>query len=205
MFVASSWAMMRSTHRKDHTMNLRQLGGWTLLANALIGVILSVEMLVGGTSTPPPVTIVQLLGFLLFIAGLPSIQASQPQTGRLGQLGLVLLGLGAGIAFIVVAAYLAGSSTSSILFYSSAISALLGGVLVGWLTVRAGVFPSWIGWLLLVTAVLGFAAGYLPSGTLGTVGGFVVGMVSAVPIAGYGWVIVQRTRAAYAQERPAGA
>jgi hypothetical protein len=76
-------------------MTLRQLGGWALLANALIGVLLSLDMLVSGANTPAPLTIVQLIGLLLFIAGLPSIQAIQPQTGRLGQLGLLLLALGA--------------------------------------------------------------------------------------------------------------
>lgn len=186
-------------------MKLRQLGGWALLANAAIGVLLTVEMLIGGGNTPTPVTIVQLLGFLLFIVGLPAIWALQPQTGRLGQLGLALMGLGAGIAFIVVAMYLAGSSTISLVAWSSAIAGGLGSVLVGWLTVKARVFPAWIGWLLLVTAVLNFATGYLSSGTVATLVGFMVGLALALPIAGYGWVIVQRSRASYAKWTPVGA
>jgi hypothetical protein len=191
--------------RNDHSMKLRHLGGWALLASTLIGVFLSVEMLVSGANTPAPITIVQLVGFLLFIAGLPAIQAVQPQTGRLGQLGLVLLGLGAGIAFVVVAVYLAGGSTSSLLPFASALTAVVGSIVVGWVTIRVGVFPVWIGWLLLVTGVLTFATGYLPSGTVATAVNFVVGLASAVPVAGYGWVIVQRSRPSYAQEAAARA
>jgi hypothetical protein len=183
-------------------MALRQLAGWALLANAGIGILLSVDSLIEGGNTPAPITIVNLVAFLLFIVGLPAIQALQPQTGRLGQLGLVLMGLGAGIAFVVVAVYLAGSSISSIVPLSSAITGGLGGVLIGWLTIRAGAFPAWIGWLLLATSVLNFVVGYLSSGTFADIAGFVVGVAMSVPIAGYGWIIVQRTRAAYAGERP---
>jgi len=184
-------------------MTLRQLGGWALLANALIGVLLSLDMLVGGANTPPPVTVVQLIGLLLFIAGLPAIQAMQPQTGRLGQLGLLLLGLGAGIAFIVVAVYLAGGSTPSFLSFTSALTAVVGSVVVGWITIRAKVFPSWIGWLLLVTGVLNFAAGYLPAGMLTTTVDVIVGVATSLPIAGYGWSIVQRTGASYQRQAAA--
>jgi len=178
-------------------MTLRQLGGWALLANALIGVLLSLDMLVSGANTPAPITILQLIGLLLFIAGLPAIQAMQPQAGRLGQVGLLLLALGAGIAFIVVTVYLAGGSTSSVLPFASALTAVTGSVVVGWVTVQARVFPAWIGWLLLATGVLNFAAGYLPAGTLATTAGVIIGLAMSIPIAGYGWIVVQRGTASY--------
>jgi hypothetical protein len=48
------------------------------------------------------VVFVHLLALALFLVGMPAIQATQPQSGRAGQVGLALMGRVAAIAFVVV-------------------------------------------------------------------------------------------------------
>jgi hypothetical protein len=172
-------------------MNLRQAGAYALLANAVIGVLLTIAALVGGGDFPAPVTVIQLLAFLLLIVGLPAIWRAQPQTGRLGQLGLVLMGLGSAIAFVVVSLILAGGAVPEAAPFASALAAGLGGAITGWLAVRAGVFPTWVGWLLLASSVLNFAFGLVPGGAFTTVVSAAVGLASAAAIGGFGWHILK--------------
>jgi hypothetical protein len=103
------------------------------------------------------------LGDLLFLIGLPGIQQSQPQTGRPGQIGLILMGLGALIAIIAnLLIRLAGVEVDDWIPLTSAIAGSLGSLIVGWLTVRANVFRPWIGWLMVVGAILNILAPVLP-------------------------------------------
>jgi hypothetical protein len=76
----------------------------------------------------------------------------------------------------------------------SAVFNLLGSVVIGWLTVRARVFPSMVGWLLVVGGVLNLPGGLAPAGPFTTLLGVVSGLATAVAIAGYGWIIVNSTR-----------
>ena len=76
----------------------------------------------------------------------------------------------------------------------SAVFNAIGSVVVGWLTIRARVFPATAGWLLLVAGVLNLLSGLTPVGLFTTLVGVVSGLAGAVAIAGYGWTIIGSTR-----------
>ncbi len=67
-------------------------------------------------------------------------------------------------------------------------------MVVGWLTIRARVFPAAVGWLLIVGGVLNLLSGLTPAGLFTTLLGIVSGLAGAVAIAGYGWTIIGSTR-----------
>ena len=140
-----------------------RLSGWALILSALIFLFgFAWDHLINGPFTLFTV-LIGLLGDLLFLIGLPGIQQSQPQTGRPGQIGLILMGLGALIAIIAnLLIRLAGVEVDDWIPLTSAIAGSLGSLIVGWLTVRANVFRPWIGWLMVVGAILNILAPVLP-------------------------------------------
>ena len=93
-----------------------------------------------------------------------------------------------------------GSSRNALVPLSSSVCNALGSVVVGWLTIRARVFPAAVGWLLLVGGVLNLLGGLTPAGLFTTLLGIVSGLPGAIASAGYGWTIVRSTR-----ERPQAA
>ena len=139
------------------------LSGWALIISALIFLFgFAWDHLLNGPFTLFTVMI-GLLGDILFLIGLPGIQQSQPQTGRPGQIGLILMGLGAVIAIIAnLLIRLAGVEVDDWIPLTSAIAGSLGSLIVGWLTVRANVFRPWVGWLMMVGAILNILAPVLP-------------------------------------------
>ena len=140
-----------------------RLSGWALILSALIFLFgFAWDHLLNGPFTLFTVMI-GLLGDILFLIGLPGIQQSQPQTGRPGQIGLILMGLGALIAIIAnLLIRLAGVEVDDWIPLTSAIAGSLGSLIVGWLTVRANVFRAWVGWLMMVGAILNILAPVLP-------------------------------------------
>ena len=129
-------------------MKLRTLQGWALLINAVIGLVDILNIVNGGNMS---LFIVDEVLALLFIFGLPAIGVVQPQTGRLGQIGLWCLGIAAGIAFAVMLVFHVSTvQVNTFIPLSSAIFFLVGSVVVGAVTIRAQVFPAAIGWLLIV-------------------------------------------------------
>jgi len=140
-----------------------RLSGWALILSALIFLFgFAWDHLLNGPFTLFTVMI-GLLGDILFLIGLPGIQQSQPQTGRPGQIGLILMGLGALIAIIAnLLIRLAGVEVDDWIPLTSAIAGSLGSLIVGWLTVRANVFRPWVGWLMMVGAILNILAPVLP-------------------------------------------
>jgi len=140
-----------------------RLSGWALILSALIFLFgFAWDHLLNGPFTLFTVMI-GLLGDILFLIGLPGIQQSQPQTGRPGQIGLMLMGLGAVIAIIAnLLIRLAGVEVDDWIPLTSAIAGSLGSLIVGWLTVRANVFRPWVGWLMMVGAILNILAPVLP-------------------------------------------
>lgn len=184
-------------------LDARLVGGWALALNGLIGVLFGV---IGLFSLPRPdaLVAVQLLGILFVIVGLPAIQAMQPTTGWLGWLGIGLMELAAVIAFVVVLlASLTSANIPDAAPFASALAGLIGDILVGLLTIRARVFPAWIGWTLVIWGVANFTGGLLPdiAGLRVVVGLFEI--AGAVAIAGYGWRIIQSPRGASVTARPA--
>ena len=140
-----------------------RLSGWALILSALIFLFgFAWDHLLNGPFTLFTVMI-GLLGDLLFLVCLPGIQQSQPQTGRPGQIGLILMGLGAVIAIIAnLLIRLAGVEVDDWIPLTSAIAGSLGSLIVGWLTVKANVFRPWIGWLMMAGAILNILAPVLP-------------------------------------------
>ena len=140
-----------------------RLSGWALILSALIFLFgFAWDHLLNGPFTLFTVMI-GLLGDILFLIGLPGIQQSQPQTGRPGQIGLMLMGIGAVIAIIAnLLIRLAGVEVDDWIPLTSAIAGSLGSLIVGWLTVRANVFRPWVGWLMMVGAILNILAPVLP-------------------------------------------
>jgi hypothetical protein len=175
---------------------VRRLGGWALLASALLGSVLTIALLLDPSQSTPFADLARLGAPLLLLLGLPALQATQPVTGRAGQVGLGLMGLAAAIAFVVTLRSLTGGADfAPAVPFTSALAAMVGDALVGALTVRARVFPAWVGWLLAVSGVINFGTGLL-SGVLDL---FVLAVVGAglgiAAITGYGWTIVRRGRA----------
>ena len=180
---------------------LRRLGGWVLVANAVVGTVLLLDWALD-LPHPTPLTMLQLLGIILFLIGIPTIQAAQPETGRSGQAGIGLMELGSAIAFVLVLGDLVSNTDfpSSVPF-TSALLGMIGNVLVGVLTIRARRFPVWAGWFLAFSGVINFATGQL-SDAIGfkilTGFGTLMGILA---IAQYGWTIVQAERAEQAEPR----
>jgi hypothetical protein len=130
---------------------------------------------------------------LLFIVGLLAIWAMQPQTGRLGQIGLWCLGLGAGMAFLVRLVILFSSLNVDTPALISALFGMVGSLLVGWVTIRAKVFHPAIGWLLMVGGVLNVVGGLLPAGTSTDLVNIIAGLAQVVALGGYGWTMLRRS------------
>ncbi len=169
----------------------RTIGGWALLTNALLTCFILVVMnIIGGDNT-----IYLVAGevvSLLLITGLLAIWTMQPQTGRLGQLGLWCLGIATGIAFLVRLVLLFSTiDVGDVLPLSSALFGLVGSLLVGWVTIRAKVFHPAIGWLLIVGGVLNVIGGLLPAGIGTTLVGIVTGLAQGAALGGYGWTMLR--------------
>ncbi len=171
-------------------MKLRTLQGWALFITAIIGLVDIANILNGGNT---PLFIVDEVLALLFIFGLLAIGALQPQTGRLGQVGLWCLGMAAGIAFVVTLVYhLSTWQVHPLIPLSSALFFLVGSILVGWLTIRSRVFPAAVGWLLIVGGILNMASGLMPAGLIATTMGVISLLAQSAAFAGYGWIIIRR-------------
>ncbi len=124
-------AGLAATDRKLQSTNLRTIGGWALLANGFVTLLIVIGSAVSGGDAPIFLVASEVLSVLL-ILGLPAIQTLQPQTGRLGQAGLWCLGIATGIAFIVRLILLVSTlNVSDIVLLSSSLFALVGSVVVG--------------------------------------------------------------------------
>jgi hypothetical protein len=168
-----------------------RLSGWALILSALIFLFgFAWDHVLNGPFTLFTVMI-GVLGDLLFLIGLPGIQQSQPQTGRPGQIGLILMGIGTIIAIVAnLLIRLAGVEVPDWMPLTSAIAGSLGSLIVGWLTIRAHVFRPWIGWLMIAGAILNILAPVLPPGAIfiSQLGLF----AQAAALIGYGVTMLQR-------------
>jgi hypothetical protein len=175
-------------------VNTRIIGGWALLINAVLMLVLLIAM----TTSLAGVNFVVIIGEVLsplFIVGLMAIWAMQPHTGRLGQIGLIgvwCLGIGAGIAFIVRLVLLFTTiDVGELIPLSSALFGMVGSLLLGWATIRARAFHPALGWLLIVSGVLNIVGWPLPAGAGQTVVGIITTLAQAGASAGYGWTMLR--------------
>ena len=178
----------------EEQMTTRTIGGWALLINAFLTLVILIAMTasVGGANLS--LMIGEILSLLL-IVGLVAIWAMHPHTGRLGQIGLIgvwCLGIATGIAFLVrLAVLVAVSDVGDLIPLSSALFGLVGSLLLGWATIRAEVFHPAIGWLLIIGGVLNVAGGLLPAGAGTTVVGVITTLAQGAAVAGYGWSLLR--------------
>jgi len=144
-----------------------RLSGWALILSALIFLLGFAWDHLLNVPFSFFTVMVGLFGDILFLLGLPGIQRSQPQTGRPGQIGLTLMGIGTVIAIIAnLLIRLAGVEIDDWIPLTSAIAGSLGSLIVGWLTIRVNVFRPWIGWLMMIGAILNILAPVLPPGAI---------------------------------------
>src|SRR5215211_1356858 len=143
-------------------MNTRRLQGLALILSAIC--VLLIGLIDPRTDM---FDVIATIGVILFILGIPAIYLTQP-TGWLGLAGIVLLELAAlislGFRFEVLP-----SNFESSLAMTSAFLGTLGGVIIGWLTIRQGVFPAWVGWVFLVQGLLNLLVGLFDFGSLASV------------------------------------
>jgi hypothetical protein len=173
-------------------MITRTLGGWALLAN----VFLSLLILIGTNASLGSDALYLVtgeVGCLLLIVGLWAIWTVQPHTGRFGQIGLWCLGIATGIAFLVRLALLFNlSDMGDFIPLSSALFGLVGSLLVGRSTIQAKDFHPAIGWLLMLGGVLNLTGGLLPANTGTTLVGIIAALAQAGALGGYGWTMLRR-------------
>ncbi len=170
-----------------------RLSAWALILSALIFLFgFAWDHVLNGPFIIFTVTL-GLLGSVLFLVGLPGIQQSQPQTERPGQVGLILMGIGAVIAIIAnLLVRLLGMDIGDWVPLISALAGALGSIIVGWVTIRANVFRPWIGWLLVIGATLNVLAPILPPEAIfiSQLGLF----AQSAALIGYGLSMLQRDR-----------
>jgi len=175
-------------------MSLR-LNGQLLLAGA-IGAILSslFSFLIPGPDgitgiNSIPTNVVAVLSGLLLLAGLPALYRAQAkQVGILGLVGVVLLWIAAVSNLLVLTGVQLldltmpgviphpgghGPPPAAVIpAVLGGVLILIGGVIVGITTIRAHVFATAIGWVILISSVLLIPMAFVsgdPNGLLGTI------------------------------------
>lgn len=167
-------------------MSIRRAQGWALIASAVIALL----SIIGSDSSF--FRILFILGAVLLILGVPAIQLVQ-RSGMLGWAGILLIELGAIIALAMNLTATGGSAVvGPAVPLISALAGALGRVIVGWLTTRTRVFPSWTGWAFIAEGVLNFLGGVMAPSLFTSAVGLIVPLVAAAALAGYGWGIVQQ-------------
>src|ERR1700730_3809183 len=155
-----------------------------------------------------------LVGYLLVTVGFPAVyQAQAPRGGRVGAVGflLALAGSALTMAVSIISAHLlpllatstSGAANLNVLltpgnvlasllpvYVLTALSFFPGYVVLGFTTARAGIFPSWSGWVLAAGAVATLAAFGGPPGRPLTVAGSIL---LGAGLAGFGWTLLRRS------------
>jgi hypothetical protein len=181
-----------------------RVSGWILLLAAVLSII---GLLLGfvlpgpqGQNGPSsvPVTIVNLIAGIGFLLGLPSAYLAQRnQVGIVGLIGIIALWLTAFLFDIVLnilpLAIFSGPPTPAsagspppfifALFIIGTLLELIGGILLGLRTIQGRVFPSLIGWILIVAVVLSAVSFPLE----GAVSVIVSTISNALLFVGFGW------------------
>jgi hypothetical protein len=163
---------------------LYRLSGISLLIGGLLTALATLPVLfIGDDSTSTiaaTAALLRVLGGMLIVVGLPGMYLRQAE--RVGLLGLVgflatlfyilILGVAGDTinAFIVpfiasaAPALLKGSLPSGLgnFFIVGGLLGLVGGILLGIVTLRAAILPRWAGLPLIVGAVLSFIGNFLP-------------------------------------------
>lgn len=186
--------------------------GWTLLIGALVSIVSAFLTFAipgpAGQSGPSsiPVSVVSLVGGILILLGLPASYMRQAkQVGRLGLIGFIALWLTA-LLFAIVLSIIGIVAVSSnpasafagppppflmVFFLVGTVLEVIGGALFGIMTIRAHVFPSLIGWMLIVAVILGLV-GFPLSGVISTIVGTVSSVLLFLALAWLGYALASQ-------------
>ena len=162
---------------------LYRLSGGALIAGSLlilINTILGSVLFPGHSSTPQQVvstmwllvTLMAIIGSLLFVIGLPGMYLRQARrTGTLGLVGFILLFFGIllqeavfSTVQVIILPFLAQKApqltgadsqpfSAFLLLIVSGLMYIIGAILLGIATMRAHVFPRWTGILIVVSGI----------------------------------------------------
>jgi hypothetical protein len=203
---------------------LYRASGLALLLGAALLIIgyIPLEVLTAGNDphqylTPMwvVVSLVSLLGEMLFLMGLPGIV---PRVGRLGFVGFVLTFLGgllfAGTSVVnllvfpwlaqVAPTLAAGPPAFLVFFLVAGVLFALGGILLGIATLRAGILPRFAVALLIVGVVLNFV-GILLTGIIATIVAIVAFVFFALPFGWMGYALMSERHVEVTRAEPASA
>ncbi len=164
-------------------MVIRRLQGWALILSAIC-LLLARFLPVSNMSH-----IIAVIGTILFILGVPAIQLFQPE-GLIGWVGILLLE----IAALIVLTFMLGSDGGPALALTSAILGMLGRVTIGWLTIRQDRFPTWAGWIFLISGILNLITGAVDLASASAVVSVVAILLEVIALLGYGYHISSSRR-----------
>ena len=170
-------------------MNVHRLQGLALIVSAvclLLGLFGPQSISVIG---PQATTFFLIVGGILYILGIPAVNAAQP-TGWLGLAGIVLLILAALIP-LLFRWQMVPSAMADGLSLTSALAGLLGALIIGWITIREHVFPAWVGWVFLAQSLLNFITGQFNPGFLRGMIPIFIPVLDVIAIFAYGYFIYQ--------------
>jgi hypothetical protein len=177
--------------QKESKMNVRRLQGLALIVSAvcfLLGLFGPQSLsLIGPQATTFYVTV----GIILFMLGIPAVYSVQP-TGRIGLAGIVLLELASFIALLFRLNIMPSGPADS-MSLTSALAAMLGAVITGWLTTRGHVFPAWVGWAFIAQGLLNFFTGVFNMGSLIGMIPIFLPVLSVVVQFAYGYFIYRQS------------
>jgi hypothetical protein len=172
---------------KENDMNIRRIQGWALFFGA---VCLPYGLL---DFEADYFRYLGLIGVLLFIFGIPAINASQP-SGAIGLIGIIFIALAAVIALGFHFGVFGDTGFEDALIATSVIAALAGRMITGWLTIKKQVFSPWLGWGLIAVGVFNLTG----SLDLGSLGGGVISVIltllDAAVLAVYGMELIRKNK-----------
>ncbi len=150
---------------------LLRVSGWFLLFGGLL-----MALTVFHLPTSPTVTaLITFLGGALLLLGLPALYARQAkQVGWVGLVGLVIIWLDL-LIFPVLQGGISGLVPAfklpDVLFVIGPLT-IVGTLLFGIMTIRARVFPRWLGLCIFVGFIVAFIGNFLPD-NLATIAPFI--------------------------------
>ena len=204
---------------------LYRLSGVAIILGALLAVIGNVLSSILFPGNDPhqyvsalwlPVSLLSFVGQLVLALGVPGIVVRQAsRAGALGLIGFVLTALGGslfgsfGVIAVTVLPWIAqaapklaatnGPPSLFVYFLVASLLLAVGGVLLGIVTMRAGVLPRWAGLLLIIGAVLNLVDFPL-SGAISSIVGTVAFVVFMLGLAWLGYALISVKSAEVAQQ-----
>ena len=195
--------------------NLVRLGGG--LASASAGILLLVGHLLNLGGDPQYGTVLGSLSVLtahvLLVFALVALYTAQAEeSGLLGTLGMVLSVVGTTLASGVILVEIAGASGAEVgavlgagltgaLALLAGLAFLIGLILLGVATMRAGVFPYWAGLLLIAGDVVFGAASF--AGAASLIVEVIGALITCAAFVWLGLALLSRTRSGATVGQPA--